>query len=144
MPVARASHASVIIHSCVSGDLSGLMGHGRARPAMLHNTVRVIGVPMDLGAGRRGVDMGPSAIRAAGLHARIKDLGYKVQDAGNVFTAEPEERKPKDPRLKYVDEVLAACKDLVSCVLKSACASNHSSPRRRDERASPACVPMAM
>jgi arginase len=81
-------------------------------------TIRVIGVPMDLGAGRRGVDMGPSAIRAANLHSRIKELGYKVQDGGNVFTAEPEERKPKDPKLKYVDEVLAACKDLADRVEK--------------------------
>ncbi|MCA1811290.1 MAG: arginase [Halobacteriales archaeon] len=83
---------------------------------MLRSTVRVIGVPMDLGAGRRGVDMGPSAMRAANLHARIKELGYKVQDTGNVFTAEPEERKPKDPKLKYVDEVLAACKELADRV----------------------------
>jgi arginase len=79
-------------------------------------TVRIIGVPMDLGAGRRGVDMGPSAIRAANLHARIADLGYKVQDGGNVFTPEPEERRPKDAKLKYVDEVLAACKDLADRV----------------------------
>ena len=42
----------------------------------VQSTVRIIGVPMDLGAGRRGVDMGPSAIRAANLHSRIKDLGY--------------------------------------------------------------------
>ncbi|HUR61186.1 MAG TPA: arginase [Candidatus Thermoplasmatota archaeon] len=86
---------------------------------MLRNTVRVIGVPMDLGAGRRGVDMGPSAIRAAMLHTRIQDLGYKVQDAGNVFTVEPEERKPKDPRLKYLDEVLAACRELADRVDKA-------------------------
>jgi arginase len=82
-------------------------------------TVRIIGVPMDLGAGRRGVDMGPSAIRAAGLHSRIKELGYTVQDAGNVFTPEPEERKPKDAKLKYVDEVLAACKELADRVEKA-------------------------
>lgn len=86
---------------------------------MLQNTVRIIGVPMDLGAGRRGVDMGPSAMRAANLHARIKDLGYKVQDSGNVGTIEPEERKPKDPRLKYVDEVLASCKELADRVEKA-------------------------
>jgi arginase len=85
----------------------------------LQNTVRIIGVPMDLGAGRRGVDMGPSAMRAANLHTRIKELGYKVQDAGNVYTAEPEERKPKDAKLKYVDEVLAACKDLADRVDKA-------------------------
>ena len=83
------------------------------------STVRVIGVPMDLGAGRRGVDMGPSAMRAAGLHSRIRELGYKVEDTGNVFTREPEERKPKDPKLKYVDEVLGACKDLADRVEKA-------------------------
>ncbi|MHB1261199.1 MAG: arginase [Thermoplasmatota archaeon] len=85
----------------------------------VQSTVRIIGVPMDLGAGRRGVDMGPSAIRAANLHSRIADLGYKVQDGGNVFTVEPEERKPKDAKLKYVDEVLAACKDLADRVEKA-------------------------
>lgn len=85
----------------------------------VQNTVRIIGVPMDLGAGRRGVDMGPSAIRAAGLHSRIAELGYKVQDAGNVFTPEPEERKPKDAKMKYVDEVLAGCKDLADRVDKA-------------------------
>ena len=86
---------------------------------MIQDTIRIIGVPMDLGAGRRGVDMGPSAIRAAGLHQRIKELGYKVEDAGNVFTTEPEERKPKDPKLKYADEVLAGCKDLADRVDKA-------------------------
>ncbi|MEA3191069.1 MAG: arginase [Thermoplasmata archaeon] len=86
---------------------------------MLQDTIRIIGVPMDLGAGRRGVDMGPSAMRAANLHARVKELGYKVQDAGNVYTAEPEERKPKDARLKYLDEVLSACKDLADRVDKA-------------------------
>jgi arginase len=86
---------------------------------MLKETIRVIGVPMDLGAGRRGVDMGPSAIRAANLHSRIKELGYKVQDTGNVFSPEPEERKPKDPKLKYIDEVLAACKELADRVDKA-------------------------
>jgi arginase len=82
-------------------------------------TVRIIGVPMDLGAGRRGVDMGPSAIRAAHLHTRLRDLGYTVQDGGNVFTPELEERAPKDPKLKYVDEVLGACKDLADRVEKA-------------------------
>ena len=42
--------------------------------------IRIIGVPMDLGASRRGVDMGPSALRVAGLQARIKQLGYQVED----------------------------------------------------------------
>jgi arginase len=47
-------------------------------------TVRILGVPMDLGQSRRGVDMGPSAIRYAGLQAHLKRLGYAISDAGNV------------------------------------------------------------
>ena len=51
-------------------------------------TIRVIGVPMDLGQARRGVDMGPSAIRHAGLHERLQSLGYVTEDAGNVVIPE--------------------------------------------------------
>src|SRR5512146_354572 len=46
--------------------------------------IRVIGVPLDLGASRRGVDMGPSAVRVAGLEARLEQLGHVVEDGGNV------------------------------------------------------------
>ncbi|HET6399337.1 MAG TPA: arginase [Candidatus Thermoplasmatota archaeon] len=86
---------------------------------MLQDTIRIIGVPMDLGAGRRGVDMGPSAIRAAGLHSRILELGYRVQDAGNVHSPEIEESRPKDANVRFLDEVLAACKDLADRVDKA-------------------------
>jgi len=85
--------------------------------AMPHNAIRVIGVPLDLGASRRGVDMGPSAIRAARLHARIRELGYDVQDDGNVFTPEAEQRgDPGDPKLRYADEILQACAELADRV----------------------------
>ncbi|MBN1654671.1 MAG: arginase [Deltaproteobacteria bacterium] len=50
----------------------------------MEGTIRIIGVPMDLGQSQRGVDMGPSAIRYAGLSRRLRDLGYRVQDQGNV------------------------------------------------------------
>ncbi len=53
--------------------------------------VRIIGVPMDLGAGRRGVDMGPSALRFAKLNRRIRQLGIEVEDAGNISIRIPEE-----------------------------------------------------
>ncbi len=46
--------------------------------------IRIIGVPMDLGQSRRGVDMGPSALRVAGLQQRLKALGHTVEDIGNV------------------------------------------------------------
>jgi arginase len=81
--------------------------------------VRVIGVPLDLGADRRGVDMGPSAIRAAKLHPALQRIGHEVMDAGNISTVESEARKVKDPNLKYLDEVLLACKRLSQSVTKA-------------------------
>ena len=50
----------------------------------------IVGVPLDLGAGRRGVDMGPSAFRIAGVAARIRDLGYEINDSGNLPVPLPE------------------------------------------------------
>ena len=49
--------------------------------------IRVIGVPLDLGQSRRGVDMGPSAVRVAGLEARLEEIGHSVEDAGNISAA---------------------------------------------------------
>jgi arginase len=59
--------------------------------------MRIYGVPMDLGQTRRGVDMGPSAVRYAGLQERLAGLGYEVHDGGNVSVIQPEEIKPTDP-----------------------------------------------
>lgn len=93
------------------------MMKGRRLPwPMPRDTVRVIGVPLDLGASRRGVDMGPSAIRAAGLHTKINDLGFRVEDVGNVFAPEPEERPPPDTKLRYLPEILEACTNLADKV----------------------------
>ena len=69
----------------------------------------MIGVPMDLGADRRGVDMGPSAIRYAGLDGRLDELGHDVSDAGNVAVPPPETRDPdagppSEGRAKYLEE----------------------------------------
>ncbi len=83
----------------------------------MDKTVRVIGVPLDLGASRRGVDMGPSAIRAARLHTRIRDLGYNVEDAGNVFAPEIEQSMDHGTAdLKFADQILATCADLADKV----------------------------
>src|SRR5689334_5260971 len=68
-------------------------------------TIHIIGVPMDLGAGRRGVDMGPSAIRIAGIGARLRDLGYKVIDEGDLAIRTQEEQRVKDPHAKYLPEI---------------------------------------
>ncbi|HHY27965.1 MAG TPA: arginase [Desulfitobacterium dehalogenans] len=72
---------------------------------MERRKVRIIGVPIDLGADRRGVDMGPSAIRYAGLHERLKKLGWEVEDVGNIDVPIAETREIKDPLLKYLPEI---------------------------------------
>ncbi len=84
---------------------------------MGHETVRVIGVPLDLGASRRGVDMGPSAIRAARLHSRIEALGYAVEDDGNVESPVVEQRgRAGDEHLRFLDEILEVCSGLADRV----------------------------
>jgi arginase len=75
-------------------------------------SVTVIGVPLDLGAGRRGVDMGPSAFRVADIHQKLRDLGYDVTDAGDVEVHIAETREPGDPRLKYLAEIRGTCEKL--------------------------------
>lgn len=78
--------------------------------------VRIIGVPMDLGASRRGVDMGPSAMRVAGLQARIKQLGHGVEDLGNIAVKQAEEQHYGDKRAKYLKEISETCKGLAAIV----------------------------
>ena len=71
--------------------------------------VAVIGAGLDLGAGRRGVDMGPSAIRYAGLAAKIEELGRECVDWGNVETAVAEAATVGNEQARYLDEIKAAC-----------------------------------
>lgn len=70
--------------------------------------VHVLGVPMDLGSGRRGVDMGPSAIRIAGVAGRLQELGHKVVDDGDIAIKNMEELKVGDPRARYLSEITRA------------------------------------
>jgi len=70
--------------------------------------ISIIGFPMDLGADTRGVDMGPSALRIAGIARRIRALGYKVQDKGNIKVKISGQLKVKDKHMKYVDEIVKA------------------------------------
>ncbi len=71
--------------------------------------VRIIGVPMDLGQSRRGVDMGPSALRGAGLQASLKKLGLQVEDIGNLSVKQPEEMPVGEKRAKYLQEIAETC-----------------------------------
>ncbi len=70
--------------------------------------IHVLGVPMDLGSGRRGVDMGPSAIRIAGLADRLAGLGHKVVDEGDVGIKNMEALKVGDVRARYLGEIARA------------------------------------
>ncbi|MGH3022301.1 MAG: arginase [Gaiellaceae bacterium] len=78
--------------------------------------VAVIGAALDLGAGRRGVDMGPSAIRYAGLDERLKGLGYDAVDWGNVDTAVAEAAAPGDPQARFLAEIKSACERIAARV----------------------------
>ena len=81
--------------------------------------IRVIGVPLDLGQSRRGVDMGPSAVRVAGLEARLEAIGHTVEDAGNVAVALPEQKKEGAAHAKYLKEITATCTNSADLVLKT-------------------------
>ncbi len=81
--------------------------------------IRIIGVPMDLGQSRRGVDMGPSALRVAGLQSRLKQLSYQVEDIGNVPVKQPEEQHYGEKRAKYLNEIAETCRGLAEIVQRT-------------------------
>jgi len=74
--------------------------------------LRLIGVPLDLGAGRRGVDMGPSALRIAGVADALRGLGHEVLDAGNLVVPQREELAVGDPSLRYLEPIADVCRRL--------------------------------
>jgi arginase len=81
--------------------------------------IKILGVPLDLGQSRRGVDMGPSAVRVAGLEARLEELGHVVEDGGNIAVAIAEQKKSGDPHAKYLKEITATCTKHAETVLKT-------------------------
>jgi arginase len=78
--------------------------------------VAIIGVPLDLGGNRRGVDMGPSALRMTGLRERLAGIGYDVVDTGDVDVPLPEESALGDPRMKYAGPIAQVCEELCARV----------------------------
>src|SRR6187549_3304579 len=81
--------------------------------------VDLIGVPLDFGAGRRGVDMGPSAIRYAGLRQGLEALNHQVYDLGNIEVPVAETCQPGDPHLKYLDPIVEVAQKLATIVARS-------------------------
>ena len=99
--------------------------------------VEVIGVPMDLGGNRRGVDMGPSGIRYGGLVGKLSEIGFRVRDRGNIHVADPDEglathsykkvdaeRMFRGPRAHNLAEIVRACEELASVVADIARSGN--------------------
>jgi arginase len=81
--------------------------------------VHILGVPLDLGGGRRGVDMGPSAFRIAGLDAGIAGLGFPTVDRGDLVVPIPETKSEGDPRKRYIREIARVCQRLYQMTLAS-------------------------
>lgn len=85
----------------------------------MKRTVHLLGAPLDLGAGRRGVDMGPSAIRLTQIGSRLEALGHRIVDGGNVEVAVAEATQIGDPRARYLHEVAATCGQIFERVWQS-------------------------
>ena len=86
-------------------------GHGRR--------IRMMGVPLDMGASRRGVDMGPSAMRVAGMEARLEALGHHVTDAGNIRVEVVETRAVGSKKARYLREIARTCMRTAEAVKKA-------------------------
>lgn len=84
--------------------------------ALSRSRVAILGAPLDLGAARRGVDMGPSAIRYAGLSDHLQNLGLAVEDLGNVEAEIPEIAVVADEHARYLTEILATCSQIATRV----------------------------
>jgi arginase len=83
---------------------------------MRQSHIAIIGAPLDLGQGRRGVDMGPSAMRVANLNARVASLGYTVEDLGNVEVEQAEALPEGDSSARYLSQIAATCGRLAGVV----------------------------
>jgi arginase len=81
--------------------------------------IRVLGVPLDLGQERRGVDMGPSAVRAAGLNQALKSLDHEVEDAGNIHVRLPEEQPFGNQSAKYLKEIAQTSQEVAERVYQT-------------------------
>jgi arginase len=86
---------------------------------MRRSTIAVIGAPLDLGAGRRGVDMGPSAVRVANLNRKLASLGYTVEDLGNIAVEQVESLKIGVTSARYLREIATTCRRLAEQVSRA-------------------------
>ena len=101
----------------VSGPASSLPQH--CTQVTGTHRIRVIGVPLDLGASRRGVDMGPSAVRVAGLEARLEALGHEVTDGGNIRVEIAETQASGNENAHYLKQIAQTCTRTAEAVVKT-------------------------
>jgi arginase len=99
-----------------AANASGIYSGVQALPP---RKIKVIGVPLDLGAARRGVDMGPSAVRVAGLEARLEALGHEVRDGGNISVAVAETKSVGEASARYLKEITETCSRAAEMVEKA-------------------------
>lgn len=83
---------------------------------MTEKRISMIGVPLNLGADRLGVDLGPVAIRHAGVKARLERLGFSIEDKGDLTVTRPEEARTEGSNLKYLDEIVRVNSELCAVV----------------------------
>jgi arginase len=93
---------------------------GQDSPVDEAKRVAIIGAELDLGAGRRGVDMGPSAIRYAGLGERLAALGIASEDRGNVYTEIRETADPGNPNARFLAQIRETCDQIADRVREAA------------------------
>ncbi|ACO32665.1 arginase [Acidobacterium capsulatum ATCC 51196] len=103
--------------AAVAGLTSGPIYSGTQ--ALPPRKIKLIGVPLDMGASRRGVDMGPSAVRVAGLEARLEALGHQVTDGGNISVAIAETKHSGEQNARYLQEITETCTKAAGMVTKA-------------------------
>jgi arginase len=84
--------------------------------ATFEKTIQIVGVPLDLGASRRGTDMGPSALRIAGLGAALRDMGYEVAREDDIAAPAMETGTPEDHKARFKPQILHVCTELATLV----------------------------
>src|SRR5271163_3786973 len=107
-----------LTHSSASSLTQSQFSQGGTQ-TMPTRRIRVLGVPLDLGASRRGVDMGPSAVRVAGLETRLEALGHQVTDGGNIRVEIAETQNAGSANARFLQEIADTCSRTAEAVVET-------------------------
>ncbi len=114
--MSKVSESLAAEKAAASANIGPIYGGVQSLPP---RKIKIIGVPLDLGASRRGVDMGPSAVRVAGLEARLESLGHEVNDSGNIGVAIAETKHLGEQNARYLKEITETCTTAAEMVVRS-------------------------